>query len=186
MENRLQNIFSSVNDWIKFAEAKNAALFAANSTLIIAVLKEISISKWLEIWLPYRIGIGIYVGLLITQLALSATICLYSFFPQIKHLPLAPQKEEPKDTDNLLFYGDIAHYEPKHYLRCLYKQQGEYIISTMPLEVDYARQIVVNSRIALRKYHLFTAALWLLLSAFFTPILVALFYFCIQRRQGKL
>lgn len=184
MENRLQNIFSSVNDWLKFAEAKNAALFAASSTLIIAVLKEISILKWLELWLPYRIGIGIYVGLLITQLALSATICLYSFLPQIKHLPLAPQKE-PKDTDNLLFYGDIAHYEPTYYLRCLYKQQGEHVISTMPLEVDYARQIVVNSRIALRKYHLFTAALWLLLSAFFAPILVVLFYIYVQRRQRK-
>jgi hypothetical protein len=41
MADKLKDIFENVNNWLKFAEAKNATLIAGNGLLIFGVLKTI-------------------------------------------------------------------------------------------------------------------------------------------------
>ncbi|MCP4218773.1 MAG: hypothetical protein GY765_29345, partial [bacterium] len=69
MEERLKSIFANVNDWLKFAEAKNAALVAFNSAIIFAVLsvfdqaalQKFPIGKWFLI--PFLILTALGLGI---------------------------------------------------------------------------------------------------------------------------
>jgi len=78
-------------------------------------------------------------------------------------------RKKPAETDNLLFYGDIASYDPAGYLQALYKH-CDAKDEALPIERDYAQQIVMNSRIAVRKYEWFTTSVWLTIGALVTLI----------------
>lgn len=70
------------------------------------------------------------------------------------------------DTENsrvLIFYGDINKYNSaKQYLKDIYKYYLEWDINKDDLnkyELDYAEEIVINSKIASYKYKCFKNAL---------------------------
>jgi len=153
MEERLRYIFDLVNDWLKFADAKNGALFVAASGLAIATAKlgpRLQAHTW-----PLWIGSAGFVFLV-----LAALICLFSFLPHLRFLWLLPRAGTSKD-DNLFFYGHIANYAPGDYLRALRKAAGE--VGVAPdVERHLSGQIVINSRIALQKFRLARAAAYLL------------------------
>lgn len=167
MEERLKYIFTNVNDWLKFAEAKNAALVAADGAAGFAALAVlVSSEDKLKIW------VSIYLYLFVFFVLCSAVVALFSIVPQTRIL-LAKPKEEQSETDNLLFYGDIAKYKPSEYLAALSRR---YSISQTPsnLETDYAQQIIINSQIALNKYFIFRIAVWFAIAAVvnFIPALI--------------
>ena len=161
VEDRLRYILSLVNEWLKFAEAKNGALLAVDSAMIFGVFK-LSESGWPHVGLFY---------LTISVLIASAVSCLISFIPKLK-MPTFTMKREPDSGDSLIYYGHIAKYNPENYLKALYGQADTGSVSPSSLEVDYAKQIVTNSRIALRKYFCFTVALWFAVGAL-TLLLIA-------------
>ena len=100
MQEQLKEIFDNVNNWVTFAEAKNAAIIAFNVACISCIwdiegIKEIKI-------LPYIWGLGIIV---------STIMALISFVPQTgKGIS---DNEKQSDSDNLLFFKDIAKYSKK-------------------------------------------------------------------------
>ncbi|GAG97629.1 unnamed protein product [marine sediment metagenome] len=150
MEERLRYILSTVNEWLKFAEAKNGALLAVDTAIIFGIFKLASDSAW-----PHAIFSYLTISLVIA----SAVSCLVSFIPRIK-IPTVTLNQKPNTGVSLLFYAHIAKYDPESYLKDLYGQSD----STTPsssFEMDFARQIVTNSGIAVKKYHCFTVALWL-------------------------
>jgi|Deesub1362A_J573_1020465.scaffolds.fasta_scaffold04695_5 hypothetical protein len=165
METRLREILDLVNQWLKFAEAKNAALLAANSTIAFALLKSLQQFGSLPLWL------NIYVYIAIALLFISAALSLLSFIPKT-HIPWIASTRRPAIEDNLLFYGHIAAYDAKSYLKALYRETGADKIEPSGLEEDYAEQIIINSRISLAKYRLFAAGACITLSAILTPILI--------------
>jgi zinc transporter ZupT len=76
----------------------------------------------------------------------------------------------------LVFYGDICTYDASTYLETLSSRYGFPLDSIGPFEENLAESIVVNSRIAMRKYRLFRAAVWLNIAALVTPVLAILGY----------
>lgn len=173
MEQRLSGIFANVNYWLKFAEAKNAALFAATSAMFFGI---ISLAQGFTN-LPSELIA--YLVVCEIFLVVSAAFTLLSFIPRVK-IPFITKLEKPVDDDNLLFYGDIAKYDAEAYLKKLVETNLD---DTSKLERDYADQIIINSRITLWKYRYFNIAMWLTLSVIATPImsLIAFLFF----RNGK-
>ena len=85
---------------------------------------------------------------------------------------------KPSNDDNILFFGHIAKYPPENYLRKLYRlRNGKPPENLSGIELDYAEQIVTNSRIAQRKYDTFTIGVWLTIATVATPIVAVLLYF---------
>ncbi len=149
MEDRLRYILSTVNEWLKFAEAKNGALLGVDIATIFGLFQVVSdeISKG---W--------IYIAISLT--GLSALSALLSFVPQLKAPSMIYKKRGGKET-SLMFYGHIAKYDPEAYIMALYSEVGTEIPSKLTIELDYAHQIITNSRIALKKNRYFNIGLWL-------------------------
>ena len=70
--------------------------------------------------------------------------------------------EKESDSDNLLFFKDIAKYSKKAYLKQIFKQYANLELSDSDirkLEEDLADEITYNASIAIRKYKWFNRAL---------------------------
>jgi hypothetical protein len=155
MEERLKYIFELVNDWLKFAEAKNGALLVAASGLAFATAKQLSrlsnnpCQHW---WCSMGIGL----------LLISVLLCLFSLLPQVNFLwPFSLR--ETSHEDNLFFFGHIAGYSAQNYLAALYAAEN-LVSAERKLELDLAAQIVTNSRLTSRKFGVSRIAGWPLLA----------------------
>ena len=106
---------------------------------------------------------GLGIGAL--SLMFSLMLAVASFLPSTnleKHL--LGERAKPSATDNLLFYGHLARYEPRalamavaeHYFDAAGEQAAP-----SKLAVDLAGQIVTNARITVRKLDLFRYSLLL-------------------------
>ncbi|MEW8359705.1 MAG: Pycsar system effector family protein [Candidatus Thiodiazotropha sp.] len=162
MNEQLKDIFSNINDWLKFAEAKTGTLLAGNGVLIFGILRIIKGSTIPE-------ALSIYITFAIVLLSISMFLCLLSFVPSLA-MPFVFGTGKPNKDDNILFFLDAAKYTTSEFLIKLAQSKG--IESNDFSEHDhfYAEQIISNSQIALKKYKLFNAAIWLTITAIFTPI----------------
>jgi Family of unknown function (DUF5706) len=168
MEDRLKYILSAVNDWLRFAENKNAAVLVADSALmfgVLTLLKDVAAPKT---WIVGCVSFGVLL------LSLSAVCSLVSFIPKLE-IPWLSSRRKAKEDDNLLFYAHIANYEPLSYLNTLYAQ-CDTKPGTLLIEVNYAGQIVINSRIALKKYRCFCVGVYLTVVAVLTLVITGLVY----------
>lgn len=167
---KLKEIFENINNWLKFAEAKNATLIAGNGVIIFGIIKCL---KDLADY-PYFIY---YLCFVIILLSLSFIIALISFIANIK-LPKYLFKEIDNKNNNLLFYGSIQNYNEKSYLEELTKSLG--ISNSSILEnkfcLMYAQQIIINSKITMRKFELFNIGLKITLFAILSPIIYLFFW----------
>jgi len=163
VEERLRYILISVNEWLKFAEAKNGALLAADIAILFGVFRLLNDST------VQRVVIYLAIFLIIV----SAISSLISFIPQLKISSFTHKKRMEKET-NLIFYGHIAKYEPQSYIEALYAESGAEPVAITSIELDYAQQIIVNSRIAVRKYLCFNAGLWLTVLSLLLLLVVSL------------
>lgn len=200
MEEILKDIYSNVNEWLRFAETKNAALISFNLVSIVGAATIITQSKS-SISKPILYYLCDFIILNIFGLSLA----LYSFWPiaqilfnsgnnqDIGNVPIKKikdkffKKSEDKETkNNILYYAHIKKYEPtapELYLNELYKsckKEGNNYPKKegnkySRLEHDYATQIIINSHITFRKYKYFKAALFCTISALLTPIVSILF-----------
>ncbi len=177
MEDRLKYILTLVNEWLAFAEKKNALLIAADSAVILGLIRILKndLSTCLYIYVYSAIGC----------LLVSALSCLISFIPKLKKPLLFPLKK-PQSSDNLFFYGDIAKYTPADYINALYKASELETSKILSIEKALSEQIIINSRIALTKYKYFRLALWMTISAVITPILSLFFYYFLERTKEDL
>jgi hypothetical protein len=156
MDERLNIILGYVNDWLKFAEAKNGVLLTLCGGVIFALLGNAP-ANTVAIWLR-----GIYY-FSILLLFVASVVCLISFIPQIK-IPWLSSIGKLSGKENVYFYGDLANYSPTELLKILHQKSGAGDNPTFtPLEIDLAGQIVTNSRIALKKYKHFSLSLWVTL-----------------------
>lgn len=178
MEDHLRFIYSDVNSWLSFAEAKNGALLAANAALIVSALGLVGGRVFTYRWVEY------YFYSFVLLSSLSALLCLISFLPQIE-IPLIRSRLPSDRHDNLRFYGDISDYDPPTYLTALCSRYGFPLDSIEPFEEDLAESIVVNSRICMRKYRLFRTAVWLNVAALVTPVFSILLCVLWKSRENR-
>lgn len=91
-----QEILKLVNDWLKFAEAKNAVIMAIAGTAIFNLIR-------LLITTELHIIADIYIAQLVICLTFSFLIALSSFVPITNYLFILP-KDKTAESDNLLFW----------------------------------------------------------------------------------
>jgi hypothetical protein len=159
VEARLADLLVRVIDWLKFAEAKNTAAVGLSSTALGVIVTFLVAGPPV----PELAGIGLSIGAVL--LMISLLLAVASFLPSTnleKHLLGA--RLEPADSDNLLFYGHIARYEPRALARAIavhyYGLEGE-DAEPSRFAVDLAGQIVTNARITVRKLDFFKYSLQL-------------------------
>lgn len=159
VENRLAELLVRVIDWLKFAEAKNTGSVGLASTGLGVIVTFLVAGPPI----PTMAGFGLGVGAV--ALMISLMLAVASFLPTTnleKHL--LGQREKPSPSDNLLFYGHLARYEPRALANAIaemyYEQQGD-DLAPSKLAIDLCGQIVTNSRITVRKLALFRYSLLL-------------------------
>ncbi len=157
MEERLKYICGLVNDWLKFAEAKNAAMVAAVCALIVVGCDHFPAST--ESW-PVRWTCFGGCALLI----LAGGLSLASFIPKLT-FKWTESKTGANAEHNLFYFEHIAAYSAFGFLDALYDAESQES-PKRKLEVDLAGQAVINSQIASSKFLQFKTACWVALAGF--------------------
>ncbi len=167
VEEKLKEIFGYINDWLKFAEAKNAAIL----TLGMGTL--FGLSSYAE-----KTNKWIYIVLIIILL-LSVMSSLLSFYPNLSNSKIKIitglftwiakfwEKENHSTKEIKIFYSDISEKysvdgtKELNYLENIYKDYYDSDKSDEfnQLEIDYAKEIIINSKITVNKYVFFKASL---------------------------
>jgi hypothetical protein len=164
---KLLKLFQNVNDWLKYAEAKNAVLLAFSGAVITAVVTYLSTaSKPLA---SLKIGLLINVSLL----ALCSLITAVSFLPKtdLEHFnwlnskPSKVNNRNLKPTDNLYHFGDLQKYKSSELVDAINNSyfNGSINQPYKKEHLDITNQIITNSQIAIIKFSLFTKAIWILI-----------------------
>lgn len=156
----LKNIFENINGWLKFAEAKNGALVAINGVFIFKCT-----DFFVNLGDRKIFGSKIFLISVMSFFLLALLFVFVSFLPNIGTIPDKEENNDDKCTkckdrkceNILIFYGDISKYtDPKLYLNDLYMYY--YNINREEFakkELDYAKEIIINSQITLQKYRMF-------------------------------
>jgi len=167
----LADTLKSTADWLKFAEAKNAALIGVNLGILVAAEK-----------LQSAIPLKMYLHVVAILCVISLVIALLSVIPRVGW-PLPSRRwNQGSEDDNLTFYGDVAKYAPGSYCSELAKKFGRDLTYS---EVWTARQIAVLSDLTVQKFRFFSVAAFVTLSAVVTPI-GAIVLYCIRApRSGQ-
>lgn len=174
---RLKDILTNVDGWLKFAESKNGAIVAFNSLIVLGI-----VSWFSQNYYDFMLILIIYSIQLIVLLIVATLISLVSFLAIIENMDL-PLTEEPQDGKNLLFFGHLSSFSPKSLLKKLSEQNGNNKNDFSPQELDYAEQIITNSKITLSKYKLFNIALWITFWGILTPLLGIPIFIAIQKKH---
>lgn len=156
IEDKLNQIFINVNEWLKFSEAKNGILLALNGTAVIGLM---SILKDASEPIKYTL-----TWCLIPALTLVLIVLLISFLP-------ITDKFFKKRYDlsgitisntNLLFYGDLRKLTVPTYLKLLYQSYNKAIPDSFEKsEKDLAHQVLNNSAITYRKFIFFKVSTYI-------------------------
>jgi hypothetical protein len=161
LEDRLDKLLAFVDGHVKFAETKNAALLAAGAGIAIAVVQlqlgDHAADGWLAVYL---------VGVLCSAIA-SVAIALVSFLP-LMQIPWLKRRSKKASTGNLMFFGDAQTYDQAAYIAALATAIGVPELRPTEFELMYAEQIIINSKIASRKFTYFKIGLWILLIGLLT------------------
>ena len=160
MKEILNDVYQHCLGMQKLAERKNVGIIAFNvvvSLTAIHLLKE-----GMNVYLHYYVSFVLICSLISIFLSLSAI----SAQLRRKEKGIPDHKNQ-----NLLFFGTAAKYSPDEYLSQLQSEYG-IIEPVTKFHLDRARQIVVVSQIALRKFRLFNAAFKWTIAGIATPFSV--------------
>jgi hypothetical protein len=182
---KLLSILQIVNDWLKFAEAKNAVLLAFCGAAITAIITYLSAAETIPDFLQ--------VGLLISTflLSISSLICSLSFLPKTDMERFTWLRRRPnrnfqslKATDNFYFFNNLKKYDSDNLLEAINKFYFEDKIPTphKKEDLDLASQITINSEIASTKFAFFRIALWLLILAILAVLILGSLSLVIHRK----
>lgn len=171
LEDILEKRLKHVNDWLQFAEKKNATLIALNIGIIWGLSR--SLDKYDVAGMTNLVLISVGVVLLIA----SIFVCVYSFLPVLKK-DWITHETEASLNDNSLYFGDIAKYSSDEYLKLLKQRYEIKNYKLIHAHKDYSEQIVVNSKIAKHKFDMFSIAAWLAcLGSLVLILFVVIFFF---------
>lgn len=127
------------NHWLAFAEAKNGALIAVNVALLAAVMSVFDKAP-------------VFCVAASSCFLLSCVLSLLSFFPNMG---------KNVSEKNLLFYGDISEIgTTEEYMEQNGERyfSGEKTVQAHRLAYDLASEVIINSRITVKKYNWFKKA----------------------------
>lgn len=149
----LKDILSIVKSELNFAEAKHAAFLAFAVVVLFEIVKLYS-SDCAVIYKLVYLVFGILWLIPIYK-------CLSSFNPNINEFKDGEDESSYENGDVLIFFGSISNYNNSElYLKDLYKKYFDYGVDDIPkLNLDYSKQILINSKITQNKLDLFKSVL---------------------------
>ena len=173
MKEKMIFIFNNVNEWLRFAEAKNGALLGFNSALLLAIVNILMTNT-------NKTNLYIYSYLLsgVFFIGISCITLILSFFPETlrsKNL----QKEKNIVFNNYLYFGHLAKYDAEDFYKASKKQYSK----KEEFEKDLAEQIVINSKISAKKYKFFRIAMLFLTCGLLTPVVGLLTLFFVRLEE---
>lgn len=152
----LSDTLKLVNEWLRFAETKNAAIFAANLALSTAFSKILFGSPVETIsWIRLAAWGGLSCSILACISALA------SFVPRLIYTPTSPADSDTgaANNDNLLYFGHLKKYNAKTLIEAVTERVTPTTNQGCQIDNDYAEQIITNSRItdAKMRHFIFSA-----------------------------
>jgi hypothetical protein len=168
---RLDFVYKSVVEWLKFAEQKITGLLLLNSAVIWGYARLLG-EQTSDVGLYSKLNIIGFIGLII-----SALICIIALMPVLNTFWY--YKTDKKVSDNMFFFGDIQKYHCPEFLNKLLdtgndpknnKQRYSRSIT------DLADQIIINSKITTIKYSRFKLATIFSLLAFLLLVISQVLY----------
>jgi len=156
----LDKTLSKVNEWLRFAETKNGALIGGVCAVMFGIQKAVSDITALPAWL------ALYIASFFICCTIALIISLLSFLPRLK-APFWLDADAIKSTDNPFFFGHACKYSGYTYLKLLNIKGAP---EDQKVAEYFAEQIINNSKIAVGKYAMFSAAAWCFLAAILTPV----------------
>ena len=154
----LEKQYAHVFDMVKFAETKNAILIAFNGAIIFGMAK---LANDID-------SIYLYYFLLFTiaMCSISIFISLSALVAKIRH---STNNSSFQQNENLLFFATLARMTQNELIKKL-KTQYRCESSNEDHEKDLARQVIITSQIAARKFKLFNIAMAFTFSGLLTPL----------------
>lgn len=156
MREELKYIFTNINDWLKFAEAKHGALITFNVATIFGIFQ--IIEKLSDKEQFYQVAFIFVIALLMASILVS----LYSFIPITRPKPDCMSKEDferKSEGLNILFYKDVHNLNCHQVIELMKLNLGE-SKDVNGFDEKLATQIVNNARISYQKFSLFEIAGW--------------------------
>ena len=154
----LEKQYNHAFDMVKFGETKNTALIAFNGAIILGMTKLLSEAQ--NDWLFY------FLWYVIIMCGISIFICFSSLIAKIKHVP---NDISLSRNDNLLYFATLAHMDHEELINKI-KNQYDCESSNANHEKDLARQVIITSQIAARKFTLFNIAIGFTFAGLLTPL----------------
>lgn len=175
---KLASMLDLVNQWLRFAEAKNGVMVASTGAAVWAISQLISERNLLLLLKFYLIGL-----MLFSIAAFVVSLC--SFMPRL-NLKLKNSIDNSACQTNLLYFGDLAILSEEELIerfRAAVQIPSDAIV---PIHFMYANQIIANSGIALVKFRMFILSVKLLLIGVLTPpVAVIIYLFCLKNGNAN-
>lgn len=141
----LKYIFSNINEWLKFAEAKNGGLMVLNTGLVVCILSSYNNIQ------NFTYKPAILIGIIC--LGISLFLIIISQFPITHNILYNRNKVK---TPNLYFFEHLSHIDKETFITEFKKVNTSFIPSKF--DTDLINQILVNARITNAKFNFFKFA----------------------------
>lgn len=141
----IENLYSDVKEWLKFAESKNAALLTFNTAVFFGIVRYTG-----------ALLQGLPISCILLLLTLSIGVNLYSFLP--RKLKDIQGNEYEHGCMNLLYYSELAKLNSNSIRTLLAKRYYNQTIDD-PYFKDLTTQIHSLSKLTERKNSLFILGL---------------------------
>lgn len=159
-DTRLIRTFYIANDWLRFAELKNGALITLNVALIGVSTNALLVTNQ-KLSVPILIWLSTTIILFLTSILIS----LSSFYARTNIFGFDISKTSEKNTTNSIYFGNIADMSTDEVIGRLCPEPSSDIYVK-----DVANQIIINSKLARKKFLLFNIALGTTVAGLVTPI----------------
>jgi hypothetical protein len=177
VEAKLLSLFTSVNDWLKFAETKHGGIIVFSGAAITAIVS-LSVGN---LSIPHYWKTGLFVGSII--LGLTTLVSLWSFLPRTNlEKILKKKKAPPVETDNLYFFSHVYKYSAAELIDSIthsYMTHSDCYLCQTRNNLDIAAQVIANAYITAYKLRLFTIAVWLAFSGLLIIPVVSLLHYLV-------
>ena len=173
-----RQILSSVNEWLMFAEAKNAILASVSSLALWSLIRLVVIEDLTQ-------AIKIYITSLILFLSFSLIIALISFLPVLHYKFIIP-KSKNKQHRNLLYFDYLSKLSKRELLTQYYSAKGDPNAAYGEIESMYAEQIIMNARITTAKFKIFRYGVSAVLLGVLTPFIGVFLLYFINNSRSKM
>lgn len=144
----LKYIFSNINEWLKFAEAKHGGLIVLNAGIVFGILSSYASIQY--IFLKPAVFMGVIC------FGLSVFLSILSQFPSRW---IANFDKKTISTPNIYFFGHLSHFDPSALIEEFMKIDPSFAPSR--LDKDLINQILINARTTKSKIVLFKVASFL-------------------------